>query len=157
MKLKGSTRCNQQRVLTWLQSWDWLTQGLTLTALANTINNAFLAPMNSFSPLHPEASGDVQHTNPPTVTEFRVLKKLTRLNPAKASGPDGIPAWLLKENADLLVQVVGDILNCSYSEARLPQSWKEVDIAPVPKQTPEYDVNKHLRPISRTPLLSFPS
>ena len=125
----------------------------SLKALANTINNAFLAPMRSFSQLHSEASDGVQHTNPPTVTEFRVLKKLTRLNPAKASGPDGIPAWLLKENADLLVQVVGDILNCSYSEARLPQSWKEVDIAPVPKQTPVDDVNKHLRPISLTPVL----
>ena len=76
----------------------------SLKALANTIKNAFLAPMNSFSPLHPEASGDVQHTNPPTVTEFRVLKKLTRLNPAKASGPDGIPACLLKENADVLLK-----------------------------------------------------
>ena len=74
----------------------------SLKALANTINNAFLAPMNSFSPLHLEASGDVQHTNPSTVTEFRVLKKLTRLNPCKASRPDGIPAWLLKENADIL-------------------------------------------------------
>ena len=74
----------------------------SLKALANTINNAFLAPMRSFSPLHSEASDGVQHTNPPTVTEFRVLKKLTRLNPAKASGPDGIPACLLKENADIL-------------------------------------------------------
>ena len=74
----------------------------SLKALANTINNAFLAPMRSFSQLHSEASDGVQHTNPPTVTEFRVLKKLTRLNPAKASGPDGIPAWLLKENADIL-------------------------------------------------------
>ena len=69
--------------------------------------------MNSFSPLHPEASGDVQHTNPPTVTEFRVLEKLTRLNPTKASQSDAIPACLLKENADLLAQVVSDVLNCS--------------------------------------------
>ena len=83
----------------------------SLKALANTINNAFLAPMNSFSPLHPEASGDVQHTNPPTVTEFRVLKKLTRLNPAKASGPDGIPACLERERRHT-AQVVSDILNC---------------------------------------------
>ena len=39
----------------------------SLKAIANTINNAFLALMNSFSPLHPEASGDLQHTNPPTL------------------------------------------------------------------------------------------
>ena len=50
--------------------------------------------------------------------------------------------------------MVSDILNCSYLEARLPQSWKEVDIAPVPKQTPVDDVNKHLRPISLTLVLS---
>ena len=37
-------------------------------------------------------------------------------------------------------QVVSDILNCSDWEARLPQSWKEADIAPVPKQTPADDV-----------------
>ena len=96
--VQSATRTDPTSVLKRFESGP----GSSLKALANTINNAFLAPMNSFSPLHPEASGDVQHTNPPTVTEFRVLKKLTRLNPAKASGPDGIPACLLKENADIL-------------------------------------------------------
>ena len=157
MKLKGSAGCNQQRVLTWLQSWDWLTQGLTLTALANTINNAFLAPMNSFSPLHPEASGDVQHTNPPTVTEFSVLKKLPVLIRLKPQGRTAYLRAFWKKEGRHTAQVVIDVSNCSYSEARLPQSWKEADIAPVPKQTPVYDVNKHLRSISLTPLLSFPS
>ena len=97
--------------------------------------------MNSFSQLSPEVPVDVQLTNLPTVTEFCVQKKLTALNSAKASRPDGILAWLLKENADLVAPVVTDILNCSYSEARLPQSWKEADIAPVPKNFPVYDVN----------------
>ena len=72
----------------------------------------------------------------PTVAEFCVLKKVIALNPAKASGPDGVPAWLLKENTDLLAPVVTDILNCSYLEARLPQSWKLANVASIPKQTP---------------------
>ncbi|EDO28681.1 predicted protein, partial [Nematostella vectensis] len=76
------------------------------------------------------------------------------LNPSKACGPDGMPGWILKENADLLAEPVTDILNCSFKEARLPQSWKDADIAPVPKQKPVLDVNKHLRPISLTPVLS---
>ena len=50
--------------------------------------------------------------------------------------------------------MVTDILNCLYSEAWLSQSWTEADIAPVLKQTPVCDVNKHLRPISLTPVLS---
>ena len=122
-------------------------------ALANTINNAFLAPMNSFSPLHPEVSGDVQHTNPQTVTEFRVLKNLPVLIRLK---PQGRTAYLRAfwARTQTYWKVVSDILNCSYSEARLPLSWKEADIAPVPKQTPVNDVNKHLRPISLTPVLS---
>ena len=90
------------------------------TALANVINNAFLAPMNSFTALDPGISVVAQYTDTPTVVEFCVLKKLIALNPAKASGPDGVPAWLLKENTDLLAPVVTDILNCSYLEARLP-------------------------------------
>ena len=124
------------------------------TALANVIKNAFLAPVNSFTPLDPGISVAAQYTDTPTVAEFCVLKKPIALNPAKASGPDGVPAWLLKENADLLAPVVTDILNCSYLEARLPQSWKLANVAPIPKQTPVYDVNKHLRPISLTPVLS---
>ena len=47
-----------------------------------------------------------------------------------------------------------DILNCSFQEARLASSWKDADIAPVPKENPIRDVNKHLRPISLTPVLS---
>ena len=55
------------------------------TSLANIINNAFFAPMYTFIPLDPEFSVVAQHTDSPTVTEFRVLKKLTALNCAKAS------------------------------------------------------------------------
>ena len=102
------------------------------TTLANVINNAFLAPMSIFTLLDPGISVA-----------------------AKASEPDGMLAWLLKENADLLAPVVTDILNCSYLEARLPQSWKQATVAPIPKQTPVYDINKHLSPVSVN--LFFPS
>ena len=67
---------------------------------------------------------------------------------------DNIPGWLLKENADLLAGAVTDILNASYREGCLPQAWREADVVPVPKQGPIRDVNKHLRPISLTPIIS---
>ena len=47
----------------------------------------------------------------------------------KASGPDGIPSWVLKENLDSL--------NSSFLET-----------------SPVSDANKHLRPISLTSILS---
>ena len=88
------------------------------------------------------------------VSNESVYKKLMKLNRSKAHGPDGIPGWVLKENADLLAAPIADILNSSYREGRLPPSWKEADVVLVPKQRPVQDINKHLRPISLTPNLS---
>ena len=60
----------------------------------------------------------------------------------------------MEENAELLADPVRDILNCSFSERRLPSSWKTADEVPIPKQKPVKDVNKDLCPISLTPVLS---
>ena len=125
--MQSATRIDPTSVLMHIDSGS----DPSCTALANVINNAFLAPMNSFTPLDPGISVAAQYTDTLTVSEFCILKKLIALNPAKASGPDGVPAWLLKENADLLAPVVTDILNCSYLEARLPQSWKFANVAPI--------------------------
>ena len=126
--------------------------------LANIINKAFLWPMRSFTPL--PADYVIHPTNNATqqpalvVSNESVYKKLMKLNRSKAHGPDSIPGWVLKENADLLAEPIADNLNSSYREGRLPSSWKEADVVPVPKQRHVQDINKHLRPISLTPILS---
>ena len=92
--------------------------------LANIINKAFLSPMRSFTPL--PADYVILLTNSATqqpaliVSNESVYKKLMKLNRSKAHGPDGIPGWVLKENADLLAGPIADILNSSYREDRLP-------------------------------------
>ena len=88
------------------------------------------------------------------VSTDSVFVKLSKLNSNKANGPDNLPAWVLKESADVLAETVSDILNCSYRESKLPIQWKEVNVIPVPKQKPVKDINNHLRPISLTPVLS---
>ena len=137
-------------------------RGLSAADLANHINTAFLAPMEVFEPLtHNLFRGDNFVSSSRTMNDdfspisaFSIFRKLCSINPAKAQGPDGIPGWLLKENADLLAPSIMDIMNASLREGRLPLSWKEADIVPVPKQRPIQDINKHLRPISLTPILS---
>jgi hypothetical protein len=76
------------------------------------------------------------------------------LNSTKAQGPDGVPAWLLKENAYCLAEPITDILNCSFWEGCLPPSWKRADNVPVPKEKTVKALNKDLQPISLTPILS---
>ena len=110
--------------------------------------------MSIFSPLVSEELRHADISTLPLATEFYVFKKLSSLNPAKASGPGNIPKRLLKENADLQAPVVTEIINRSLSEAKLPSSWKHADVVPIPKQPPVLDMNKHLRPISLTSVLS---
>ena len=127
-----------------------------LDELANEINQAFLRPMSDFNPLLPsnrQADADGRSEGF-CVSEFSVFKKLSALNQSKAGGPDGIPNWILKENADILATTVADIINTSYNEGRLPSSWKFANIIPIPKAKPVREVNKDLRPISLTPILS---
>jgi hypothetical protein len=65
--------------------------------------------MNDFSPLASDffSCTDFGSDEPGfTVTEQEVFMKLSKVNPAKANGPDGIPSWVLKENADLLADPV---------------------------------------------------
>ena len=105
---------------------------------------------NPFNP--PQNNNESHAVN--TITKFSTFKKLSALNSSKAQGPDGIPVWLLKENADPLAGPVSEILNSLFHETRLPPSWKEADVVPVPKQRRIDDINKHLRPISLTTTLS---
>ena len=81
-------------------------------------------------------------------------KVLSRLNPAKATGPDGLPNWLQREFASLVAFPVKTILNASFSEQRLPSSWKYADVTPLPKKMPVQNLKKDLRPIPLTPCLS---
>jgi hypothetical protein len=135
-------------------------QTQSLADLANTINLSFLAPMNNFQPLgitntFPMTPSSMSDTSSVLVTtESEVFIKLAGINSSKASGPDQIPGWLFKENANVLARPVSAILNSSYCENRLPSSWKNADVSPIPKQKPVLDVSKHLRPISLTPVIS---
>jgi hypothetical protein len=89
-----------------------------------------------------------------TLDESSVYSELVRLNPRKASGPDGVPNWLLKDYAEFLANPVCIILNGSFAEQYLPLLWKYANVTPLPKMKPVTVITKHIRPISLTPSLS---
>ena len=77
--------------------------------------------MNKFAPLDPQV-----HPGPP---HNMSATHLLSLSTDKASWPDNLPAWLLKENADLLAcSCCHRYFNCFFSEVQVPQSWKHADI-----------------------------
>ena len=66
----------------------------------------------------------------------------------KAAGLDGV-VWWRRTQASLLAQLA--VQKSSFAEQRRPSSWK---MAPVPKLKPVIDINKYLRPISLTSVIS---
>ena len=122
---------------------------------ANAINSAFLEPLQVYKLHEPLAHFPLEDTPKfLTVSEERVQKVLANLNQSKASGPDNVPNWLLKEYSDILAFPITQILNASYREQRLLTIWKMADVPPLPKKKPVLDLKKDLRPISLTPCVS---
>jgi len=78
-----------------------------------------------------------------------VQKLLTKLKPNKASGPDTIPARILKELATELAPALSMFFTQSLHTGTLPSDWTKAYISPVFKKN-----NRHLpenyRPVSLT-------
>ena len=104
---------------------------------ANRINSAFLEPLEAYK-FHEPLTRIPLEDEPEflSVTEERVLKMLSNLHLRKASGPDNVPNWLLKEYSDILALPITQILNTSFKEQRLPTIWKITDVTP--KKKPVY-------------------
>ena len=64
----------------------------------------------------------------------KVRKVLLRLNTSKSSGPDGIPAIVLKSCAPGLTPVLNKLFQPSYNLGIFPSSWKLAHIFPIPKK-----------------------
>ena len=142
--------CSKDKVYRSLQSIDEAAN-LNNSQLANIINEAFLLSMSDFSPLPNDFSLSTNFDSNEAVflvTKHDVLTKLIKLNPTKANGPDGIPTWLLKKNAELLSDPVKEILNSSIRDCCLTQSWKHGDVVPLPKQKPVEEINILLSKVS---------
>lgn len=79
-------------------------------------------------------------------------KTLRNLDVNKASGPDGIPAIVLKNCAPELTPVLTRLFRLSMSTGKVPESWKVANVQPVPKKGSRADPANY-RPISVTSIL----
>ena len=73
---------------------------------------------------------------------------------SKASGPDDIPNWILKEFAECLSGPVCALFNSSLCQGHVPQVRKSAIICPLAKVPSPSAIEKHLQPTSLTPALS---
>ena len=86
-----------------------------------------------------------------TITVAGVAKLLSKLNPKKAVGPDGIPTRILRENADVLAPALTHIFQQSLATGEVPKDWRSANVAAIFKKGDKHQASNY-RPVSLTSL-----
>ena len=82
---------------------------------------------------------------PITLTELSVT--LDKLDTSKAEGMDGITNEMLRNTGPVARQKLLEMLNNTMISGRIPDSWKEGDVALILKKPPQTDISNY-RPIT---------
>ena len=82
-----------------------------------------------------------------------VLDQLTKLNPSKAQGPDGIPPWFLNTYAAQLAPILHNIFQLSVDSSQVPEAWKNANVTAIFKKGSRTEAANY-RPISLTSVAS---
>ncbi|CAB4028709.1 Hypothetical predicted protein, partial [Paramuricea clavata] len=86
-----------------------------------------------------------------SVTEVQEILKT--LDISKATGPDGIPAKLLKETASVIAPSLCKLFNKSLRTGEMPRDWKLANMVPIYKKNEREHVENY-RPISLLSVIS---
>ena len=81
-----------------------------------------------------------------------IIKQLKNLNQNKATGPDELPARVLKETAEQIAPIITHIFQQSYNTGKLPNDWLQALVTPIHKKSLKSDPANY-RPISLTCIL----
>ena len=107
--------------------------------LANSINVFFQSVSAHLPPLTSTSRFFYAGSNIPdeyTISVDMLERQLMKLEVYKATGPDSIPAWLLRDFAPLVAPPLCAIFNSSIREGFVPSLWRTADVVPLPKKSP---------------------
>ena len=86
------------------------------------------------------------------ITPEAVAKKLKKLNPSKAQGPDEIHPKLLQELSQELAEPLAIMFNKSLEAMKVPEDWKAAQVKPIFKKG-NRTMPTNYRPVSLTSVL----
>lgn len=84
-----------------------------------------------------------------TFHERGVLKLLKGRRPFKATGPDDIPAFILKHSAESLAPYLTRMYQVSLDQGQIPDDWRKANIVPIYKKGEKHNPSNY-RPVSLT-------
>ena len=101
----------------------------------------------SSSPLFTPSSSASNSLDSLNVSESDVQSLLSNLSPSKATGPDGIPAYLLKRCSEVIAPSLTALFELSLQQGVFPSEWKAANVMPIPKKGDTHEVTNY-RPVS---------
>ena len=128
-----------------------------LQSLAESINTFLVSVSEDMPRLTPDHHiFDIDEPLPAvfTISVEETEAALLKIKTGKATGPDNIPPWILKDFAHILSRPIAAIYNSSLREGILPTMWKTATVVPLPKKHPPTSIEKDIRPISLTPIVA---
>ena len=134
-------------------------QSSSPTEIADLFNRYFMSvftsdPVTCKSVDEEDAGPNVDLTlSDLTLTVTQVLDVLANLDASKATGPDEIPARILKETAHEIAPSLCELFNKSLRLGSVPTDWKLANVVPVFKKDSKEHA-KNYRPISLLCLVS---
>ena len=118
---------------------------------AETLNNQFCSVFTKedLSSMPSLKSSNIPNMPDIQITISGVEKLLKKLQVNKATGPDGIPARILKECASSVAPILQKIYQKSISTGTLPKAWLNANVSPVFKKG-DRSLPSNYRPVSLT-------
>ena len=128
-----------------------------MCSLVNSINELFVSLSEDLSIL--QASHSIFDVSDPLPVQYTISVNvskaaLAKVKTNKATGPDKIPPWIVRDFAQQLAGAVTSIFNSSLRECVLPKLWKTATVIPLPKKRPPDSIENDTRPIALTPILA---
>ena len=78
------------------------------------------------------------------VDKAGIRKLLQKTNPRKATGPDSIPARILKDCTSELAPILTIIFNKSLQEGKVPEDWRHANVTAIYKKGTRHDAANYL-------------
>ena len=128
---------------------DVITNSKEMACVLNEYFASVFTPHNHGPVPTPTDKGSASRICDVLITPGMVKKKLLKLNPGSAPGPDGISSRFLKEHAKVLAPPLATLFNQSLREGVVPLDWRRANVTPIHKKGGKSEPSNY-RPVSLT-------